>query len=285
MMVRKFALVSAAFLLWSGRGGEAKYDCQSTDEWDPEKRGWCCATQGLGCPEEKGYKCRTTEDSEFSEWTAERRIWCCFVRNVGCPDDEETTPRASSLPEQSLVLAGGVPAAPQESEGAPTTSMAPLQESEGAPTTSMAPLQDAILQLFGVRRTKGTTYDCTSSEIWGEDKTAWCCETEGRGCPDDAENTTENDDAYDCTTSDDWELAKEIWCCNDQQLGCDRQAWTKDCTEGEEETWRTQKKDWCCYNQRIGCTADTATRGSSLPIALRVLLLLPWVLRSSWSLC
>eukprot|EP00588_Corethron_pennatum_P023646 CAMPEP_0194314810 /NCGR_PEP_ID=MMETSP0171-20130528/11622_1 /TAXON_ID=218684 /ORGANISM="Corethron pennatum, Strain L29A3" /LENGTH=684 /DNA_ID=CAMNT_0039070369 /DNA_START=213 /DNA_END=2268 /DNA_ORIENTATION=+ len=52
------------------------------------------------------------------------------------------------------------------------------------------------------------TYDCNTKEVWTKEKTAWCCESEDKGCK------------YDCNTKEMWPEEKTAWCCEVKKKGC-----------------------------------------------------------------
>jgi len=63
-------------------------------------------------------------------------------------------------------------------------------------------------------------YDCifgffTWKETWSEEKKAWCCKHEKKGCADNTGKT------YDCTgSSASWDKARRSWCCVKESIAC-----------------------------------------------------------------
>jgi len=93
------------------------------------------------------------------------------------------------------------------------------------------------------------SYDCTGEKNlrgWTEEKRAWCCEHETRGCasstsplPFDCDEGLE-DAAYG------WSPEKKDWCCRHKGLAC------LDCT-GAQERWSIHQRRFCCRRNGRGC--------------------------------
>jgi len=99
---------------------------------------------------------------------------------------------------------------------------------------------------------------------WSDDKIAWCCKHEGRGC-----KTTTTECAWDCNLGfHNWALGwsdlKKNYCCKHENKGCPTTTtdcvW--DCNEGFhnwKNGWSVAKKDYCCKHEGKGCQLTTTT--------------------------
>jgi len=151
-------------------------------------------------------------------------------------------------------------------------------------------------------------YDCDAGRWnaqngWSEEKKAWCCTNQQKGCPGDTVDTGagaggvpvppqtqpapgQNDcDEGRWNAQKGWSEEKKAWCCTNQQKGCagdtvDTGAGASgvpvppqiqpapgqyDCDAGRwnaQNGWAEGKKAWCCTNQQKGCPGDTVDTGA-----------------------
>lgn len=171
--------------------------------------------------------------------------------------------------------------------------------------------QDVDKQCFEVFQTEPTStsilastsakapdveFDCEAGlanwvDGWSVSKQKFCCEREGKGCPDfdcvagyanwdrgwsakkkeyccsleDVSCTTEASipgGPYNCSAGyANWESAwtekQKAWCCAAERKGCELGWWQKyDCSAGEPgqvAEWHKDKKFWCCSWETDGC--------------------------------
>eukprot|EP00301_Raphidiophrys_heterophryoidea_P023441 c7331_g1_i1.p1 GENE.c7331_g1_i1~~c7331_g1_i1.p1 ORF type:complete len:227 (-),score=30.17 c7331_g1_i1:101-781(-) len=69
---------------------ESPFNCRTRESWSEEKQVWCCANQGLGCPEPTNQEQKSTSVADRYDcrsrdaWTEDRRAWCCANKKRGC---------------------------------------------------------------------------------------------------------------------------------------------------------------------------------------------------------
>jgi hypothetical protein len=116
-------------------------------------------------------------------------------------------------------------------------------------------------------------YDCWTDEDWTDAKSEWCCEYQGKGCPEPdcslspyhvevevsgtldilckwscGEGTTPDDESYECVCQEGF-LEYSI-----DQFG------RRICTQYDcwtDEYWTDAKSEWCCAHQGQGCPEPT----------------------------
>lgn len=175
-----------------------EFHCKETDgweqKWNSKQKAFCCATTGKGC-EKAPFKCHTSSVNQPILWEKERREWCCLHAKVGCPSFQ-------------------------------------------------AP------------------YNCKSGTIksraeWSPGKKQWCCDHFFTGCGEERKKL------YDCKVTSvhaiaAWPDLQKAWCCHNEQVGCSSgHIMAKyDCVDGYsnwQRGWSSQKKDWCCAKAGKGC--------------------------------
>ena len=83
---------------------------------------------------------------------------------------------------------------------------------------------------MGCVETTSKPYDCEAGysnwqDGWSDDKKAWCCDNEKKGCPETTPPPEASSKPYDCDAGySNWEAGwsddKKEWCCTNEQKGC-----------------------------------------------------------------
>ncbi|CAE8585045.1 unnamed protein product, partial [Polarella glacialis] len=63
--------------------------------WDCEKQAFCCAEQGMGCPD-NAFDCNSGYINWVHGWSKGKQIWCCARTGMGCPPTTMTATSTST---------------------------------------------------------------------------------------------------------------------------------------------------------------------------------------------
>lgn len=122
-----------------------------------------------------------------------------------------------------------------------------------------------MADLDDIGRRMCSEFDCSTDEIWSDEKQVWCCENESKGCERHCPapyhvsindrcvwscglGTTPDRESYECICKEGFELYGYD---NFQRRLCKEY----DCTS--RELWTEEKQDWCCENENQGCCSTT----------------------------
>lgn len=233
-----------------------EFHCKETDgweqKWSSKQKAFCCATTGKGCQKAPS-KCHTSSVNQPILWEKERRDWCCLHAKVGCPSFE----------------------APYNCKSGTIKSRA-----EWSPGKK----QWCCDHFFtGCSEERKKLYDCKVSSAhaiaaWPDLQKAWCCHNEQVGCHSSGHIMAKFDcvDGYS-NWQRGWSSKKKAWCCAKAGKGCEKHydcekvqspeekefcgSASFDCKAGYSHwkaLWTSAKKDWCCSAYGRGCAANDA---------------------------
>jgi len=169
-----------------------KYDCDTDEIWTPEKKEWCCKFEKKGCE----YNCDTKE-----MWTPDKKEWCCEVKKKGCllcPEgcakwfdgcntcrcDENREPVECT--EKACVEKKKPQCLEKVVDVCPITCSSWFDGCNECNCVAVGVVgEDCTEKLCKVNLDPMCNqYDCNTREIWTEEKTAWCCKFQEKGCPE-----------------------------------------------------------------------------------------------------
>jgi hypothetical protein len=184
------------------------------------------------------YDCKLGLDDWKEEWSENQQTWCCATHGLGCSDsdvdllgvsfdcDEDydfwqvswsTTKQAWCCEHKQRGCEDDVTTDDADESTEPTT----------VTTTPFVDCQDGLIN---------------PNLFWNDEKIAYCCSSQGLGCPANA---------FDCESGyinwvHQWSEGKKIWCCHTSRRGCPPTTFTSTSTATETTTITQKPCDHLC---------------------------------------
>lgn len=175
------------------------------------------------------YDCQLGLDNWQEEWSENQKTWCCATHGLGCADvdllgvsfdcneDYDFWQVSWSTTKQAWCCEHKERGCEDET----TDEVAESTQPTTLTTTLFVDCQDGLSD---------------PNLFWNDEKIAYCCSTQGLGCPENA---------FDCESGyinwvHQWSEGKKIWCCQSTRRGCPPTTFTSTRT-ATETTSTTQK--------------------------------------------
>eukprot|EP00442_Polarella_glacialis_P019014 CAMPEP_0115079864 /NCGR_PEP_ID=MMETSP0227-20121206/18349_1 /TAXON_ID=89957 /ORGANISM="Polarella glacialis, Strain CCMP 1383" /LENGTH=448 /DNA_ID=CAMNT_0002467423 /DNA_START=259 /DNA_END=1605 /DNA_ORIENTATION=+ len=195
--------------------------------WDCEKQAFCCAEQGMGCPD-NAFDCNSGYINWVHGWSKGKQIWCCARTGMGCPP---TTMTATSTSTATVT------------ETTPACQFTCLQQ--GVAVACGERVHYAAIHIFlGQPNACGSAHELVLNECKAACES--CSVIEACYGAADIETSTLPPTLPPPTST----IAPPF-----------------DCHEGLEQwqfTWFPAKQSWCCEHEKFGCYITTSTATTTL---------------------
>jgi len=279
----------------------APFDCAAGyDNWEKGwslgKKAWCCKHQDRGCQTILlPFNCSSGPGDGKENWPWVRRKWCCDNDMGGCPDIVTATSTTSTRTTSTSTTSTSAKydcnlnlekweefwssdqqafCCEHTNKGCSVTTTTTITSTTSVTTT--------ITITITITSTTHLDFDCMSGyvysnwqERWSDQKKAWCCEHEKRGCNVTVTTPKHHTQSagpvhYDCAADAaqwrrSWSAGKRVWCCLMERKGCEKvigdegsasaPAWVGFDCKSERSNWQmawSVAKKSCCRDAK-GC--------------------------------
>lgn len=263
-----------------------EYDCMAGYErwesgWSLAKKTWCCFNEGHGCtPSEREYApAKSLVDRDASTTKSARTTTSAKPATTSTKRPSTTStkklPRntTTTLTATTTVNCSTASKEEEASWSFDTAKHCCVSVDRGCDLLSSFATTTTTAAGSRPLGAGSAEYNCSVGfsywqQLWSVEKKAYCCEQEGKACPEAVPAKI----SFDCLADlgkwqDKWDTNKTAWCCHTQGLGCGTTTkWEPfDCTL-EARGWSTEKADWCCHHKSVGCPTTTLTSATKTTV-------------------